>query len=223
MFIILLNRGERMNKNIIIAILIVIIIAVVGAFVLTQPAQTQDGKLNTQISFLSQDTLKNGQNVEFELKDAQGNAIKNEKLTITYEDEGKTQTYSVLTDNNGHAFLALNNEAAGQHKVKVAFNGTDKYNGCSAEKTITIEDGTDTSQTKTESNATASTSQYNSNQTSQSSGQSSTGQATQTYYDADLNVYYDSSGKVIGGQAEGANIWDLRNNPQQVSEDGYLE
>lgn len=37
-----------MNKNIIIAILVVIIIAVVAAFMFTQPqATTQDGKLNT--------------------------------------------------------------------------------------------------------------------------------------------------------------------------------
>jgi hypothetical protein len=41
---------EIMNKNIIIAILVVIIIAAVAAFVFTQPATT-DGKLNTQINF----------------------------------------------------------------------------------------------------------------------------------------------------------------------------
>ena len=44
-----------MNKNIIIAILIIIIIAAVGAFIFTQPQATTDGKLNTQISFKSND------------------------------------------------------------------------------------------------------------------------------------------------------------------------
>lgn len=48
-----------MNKNIIIAILIVVVIAVVGAFVFSQHQATDD-KINTQINFLSETTLQNG-------------------------------------------------------------------------------------------------------------------------------------------------------------------
>lgn len=211
-----------MNKNIIIAILIVIIIAVVGAFVLTQPAQTQNGKLNTEITFLSPDTLKNGDNIQVELKDAQGNVIKNEKVSIAYDANGQTENYTVLTDTNGHAYLKLSDEPTGQHKVKVTFNGTDKYNGCSAEKTITIEEGTSTQTTnQSVQNSTASTVEYNTNQTGQ--GVSAPASDMDKYYDADLNVFYDANGKIIGGQNDGANIWDVRNNPQQIDADGNLE
>ncbi len=209
-----------MNKNIIIAILIVIIIAVVAAFVLTQPAQTQNGKLNTQINFLSQDTLKNGDSIQVELKDAQGNVIKNEKVSIAYDANGQTENYTVLTDANGHAFLKLSDEPTGQHKVKVTFNGTDKYNGCSAEKTITIEEGTSTQTTQTEQNSTASTVEYSTNQTGQ--GGAPLASDMESYYDADLDVFYDANGKIIGGQNDGANIWDVKNNQPVIDEQGNL-
>ena len=58
---------------------------------------------------------------------------------------------------------------------------------------------------------------------SQSSSQSS---ASQSYYDADLNVYYDSNGRVIGGQSDGASIYDLRaqyNNPDMIDAEGNLQ
>lgn len=215
----------NMNKNIIIAILIVIIIAVV-AFVALSPQNTttDDGKINTQISFLSKDTLKNGEKVEFELKDAKGNLLKNEKITIEYTENGAVQKYSVLTDDNGRAFLALLNEAPGQYNVKVIYNGTDKYNGCTSEKTITIEEGESTTEsTQTTQNSTASTVKYNNATSSASSQQKTASTPIQTYYDSELNVNYDANGKVIGGQSDGANIWDLRNNPPQISEDGSLE
>lgn len=210
-----------MNKNIIIAILIVIIIAVVAAFALSQPAQTQDGKLNTQINFLSKDTLKNGEQIEFELKDAQGKAIAGQQVNISYSDKGNVQTYSIITDNNGKGYLAINGEAAGTYDVTINYGGNAQYNGCTAKKTITVEEGTSTQNaSQTPANSTTSTVKYN-NGTAQGS---SSGQAksSQSYYDADLNVYFDQNGKVIGGQSAGSDIWDLRNNPQQVDEQGNL-
>ena len=91
-----------MNKNIIIAILIIIIIAVVGAFVFSQQQHAPDGKINTQINFLSQTTLKNGDQVQFELKDAQGAVIAGQTVTISYDDgSGNVQNYTVNTDQNG--------------------------------------------------------------------------------------------------------------------------
>lgn len=211
-----------MNKNIIIAILIVVIVAIVAFVMLSPQTTTEDGKINTQINILSKDTLKNGEKVEFELKDAKGNVLKDQKVSIEYTEDGNVQKYSVLTDNNGHAFLALNNEPAGKHDVKVIYNGTDKYNGCSAQKTITIEEGNSSTNnaTKTGQNSTASTARYNNGTSAASSSSSS--KVTETFYDADLNVYYDSNGRVIGGQVEGSNIWDLRNNPQQLDENGSL-
>lgn len=212
-----------MNKNIIIAILIVIIIAVVAAFALSHPAQTQDGKLNTQVNFLSKDTLKNGEQIEFELKDAQGKAIAGQKVNISYSDKGNVQNYSIITDNNGKGYLTINGEAAGTYDVTINYGGNAQYNGCTAKKTVTVEEGTSTQQntTQTPANSTTSTVKYN-NGTSAQSSSSSQSSSSQSYYDADLNVYFDQNGKVIGGQSAGSNIWDLRNNPQQVDEQGNL-
>lgn len=142
-------------------------------------------------------------------------------MNITYADKGNGQNYSIYTDNEGKGYLTINGEAAGQYEVTVNYGGDGKYNGCSAKKTITVEEGTATqAATNTSANSTTSTVVYN-NGTSQgsSSGQAS---SSQSYYDADLNVYFDQNGKVIGGQSAGSNIWDLRNNPQEVDEQGNL-
>jgi hypothetical protein len=222
-----------MNKNIIIAILIVIIIAVVGVFVFSQPqATTQDGKINTQINFLSQTTLKNGDQVQFELKDAQGALLAGQTVTISYDDgSGNIQKYSVNTDQNGKGFLTISGEDSGNYGITVDYNGSDKYNGCSAKQTITVEDGASTAEETVSENSTANTVMYNNNTNSSSdSSYSSTGSSSsgssQSYYDADLNVYYDANGYVIGGQEPGASIYDLRQrfeSGDMIDEDGNLQ
>lgn len=69
-----------MNKNIIIAILAIIIIAA-GGIAFAQTSAAADGnKQNTQINFLSNSHLKNGEMVQFELKDSQGKAIANQRI-----------------------------------------------------------------------------------------------------------------------------------------------
>lgn len=222
-----------MNRNALIVILIVVIIAAVGIFVFTQP-HTTDGKMNTQINFLSQSTLKNGDQVQFELKDAQGAVIAGQQVNISYDDgSGNIQKYTVNTDANGKGYLTISGEDAGKYDVTVSFDGNDKYNGCSAKQTITIEEGTSDAQETVAENSTANTVMYNNNTDtsassnatapSQSSSQSS---ASQSYYDADLNVYYDSNGRVIGGQSDGASIYDLRaqyNNPDMIDAEGNLQ
>lgn len=216
-----------MNKNIIIAILIIIIIAVVGAFVFSQQQHAPDGKINTQINFLSQTTLKNGDQVQFELKDAQGAVIAGQNVTISYDDgSGNVQNYTVNTDQNGKGYLTISGEDAGKYTVTVSFAGNSKYNACTAKQTITIEDGTSDAEETVSQNSTANTVMYNNNSGSSSSSGNSSGSSGQSYYDADLNVYYDSNGKVIGGQDPGASIYELReryNNPDMIDEDGNLQ
>ena len=216
-----------MNKNIIIAILIIIIIAVVGVFVFSQQHHAPDGKINTQINFLSQTTLKNGDQVQFELKDAQGAVIAGQNVTISYDDgSGNVQNYTVNTDQNGKGYLTISGEDAGKYTVTVSFAGNSKYNACTAKQTITIEDGTSDAEETVSENSTANTVMYNNNSGSSSSSGNSSGLSGQSYYDANLNVYYDSNGKVIGGQDPGANIYELReryNNPDMIDEDGNLQ
>ena len=74
-----------MNKNIIIAILIVIIIAVGAAFALGQ----FNGKTGTQINFVNDDTIQNGEQVIIELKDSNGKPIAGEIVNITYNNNEK--------------------------------------------------------------------------------------------------------------------------------------
>lgn len=211
-----------MNKNIIIAILIVLIIAVVAAFALSHPAQSENGKLNTQINILSKDTLKNGEQIQFELKDAQGNALAGQNISIDYMKNGKTEKYSIHTDNDGKGYLTIDNEEPGKYDVTINYNGTDKYNGCNAKQTLTIEEGTSTGTLKeTSANSTTSTAAYN-NGTAKNASSTSTSSSSQAYYDSELNVYFDSNGRVIGGQSEGSYVWDLRNNPPVVDSEGNL-
>ena len=217
-----------MNKNIIIAILIVIIIAVVGFTVFSHTqTTTPEGKLNTQINFLSQTTLKNGDQVQFELKDVQGAVLPGQNVTISYNDgSGNVQKYTVNTDQNGKGYLTLNGEAAGKYEITVNYSGNNKYNGSTAKQSITIEEGTSDSQETVSENSTANTVMYNNNSGSSSSSGNSSGSSSQSYYDANLNVYYDSNGKVIGGQDPGASIYELReryNNPDMIDEDGNLQ
>lgn len=213
-----------MNKNIIIAILAIIIIAAAGGIAFAQTSAAADGnKQNTQINFLSNSHLKNGEMVQFELKDSQGKAIANQRINITFEDNGQKQNFSIKTDNNGKGGLVLNNEAAGDHEVTVTYGGNDKYNGCKANQTITIEQGTTSETEKVSGNSTASTVKYNEKTTSSNSSSGSSlseGPGPNLYYDEEFNVWYDDNGIIRGGQSDGMSMWDLVNNQPIVSENG---
>lgn len=198
------------NQNIIIIFLIVVVVAILGVFIFT--ATGDNGKINTQINFINEDTLKNGESIEVELKDDKGNVLSGQNVTITYEENGNYENYSLISDGTGKVYLTLDNEPAGAHKVTATYNGTSRFNGCSAEKTINIEESNIAENTQsTPNNSTGSTIEYNNAST-----------PTQTYYDAELNEYYDANGIIIGGQNAGASIYHVRNNPPEVDEQGNL-
>ena len=203
-----------MNKNLIIAILVIIIVAVVGFSVFG--SGSGNGKTDTQINFLSETTLQNGDQIQIELKDAQGNVLANEIINFSYQANGVEEKYSVVTNADGKAFLALSNEDAGDHQVTVSYGGNDKYNPCTATQTITITDGESTSET-TDTNSTASTIAYD-NSSSSSSGSSS----SQYYYDSNTGNTYDSNGVIVNGQNEGMTINEEKNLQPGVDENGSL-
>lgn len=193
-----------MNKKIIILLLSIFIVAVAAGSVLAA-----DAKVNTEIKMLSEKTLKNGDNIELQLKDAQGNVIASQEINISFEANGELENYSVVTDKDGKGFLVLYNEAEGDHKVIVNYNGSDKYNPSKLEETITISEGSSTSE-DTESESTASTVQYdNSTTNSSSSNSGSSSNDDDIYYCAEYNFYYDSDGVIIGGQNAGADAFEL--------------
>lgn len=216
-----------MNKNVIIAILIIIIIAVVGIF----GFGLLDGKTGTQINFVngdhikngesvthshllfhrfnSEDHIKNGESVTVELKDSNGKAITNQIVNFTYNENNTAEKFSVYTDSQGKAYLNFAGEKEGQYEITASYGGNDTLKPCTASQKITVVKGNGT-ETPTESNSTASTMEYN----KKSEG------STQTYYDAELGLYYDGNGKVIGGQHDGANIYELREHPPFEADDG---
>ena len=60
-----------MNKNIILVVLIIIVLAVLGGIIFTQI----NSNVDTQINFISSNALNSGDNVTFELKDAGDNPL----------------------------------------------------------------------------------------------------------------------------------------------------
>lgn len=152
-----------MNKNIIIAILVVIIIAAAAAFMFGQ----SNAKTETQINIISDDNVQNGEQVQFELKDKQGNAISGQNLNITFNN----QKYSIPTDQNGKAALTINGVSAGSYDVSAEYAGNDKYDGCNAKEKITVTDGeADNPAPQTSSDSVQSTDNSNNNNGSNDDG-----------------------------------------------------
>ena len=155
-----------MNKNIIIGSLLVVLLTMGGAFALNH-----NGKVNTEVNFLSNSNLNNGDTIEILLKDVNGNPVSEQNIAILYESNGNTEDYHIITDSEGKAYLTLTDEPSGEHKVTVKYDGDDKYNPCTSEETIIINEGASqnkvsTRSTATTSTATASTAKYNNTQSS---------------------------------------------------------
>lgn len=192
-------NGDYMNKKITLVILSIFIVAVaVGA------AVAAEAKTNTEIKMLSEKTLKNGDDIEFQLKDAQGKAIASQKVNISFEANGKYENYSVMTDKDGKFYLVLTNEELGDHKVVVNYYGDNKYNPSKLEETIKIVEGSSNTE-KTNVNSTASTIKYE--DTNASKIHNNTDEPL--YYDAEYNFYYDQWGVIVGGQNDGADAADI--------------
>ena len=181
-----------MKRKIIIALIIIVLIILGGLIVFSSGV-----KSDTQITFLSNTSLENGDQVEFELKDAQGNVLAGQTISITFDGNGKKQSFTITTDSQGRGALVLNEEADGNYSIIVKYEGDEKHNGCSANQAITIGDASKTSDSY---ESTSYTTQNTSN-----NGQSS------------------SSNNIIqGGQNDGLDANYIENNKPNVV-NGSLE
>jgi hypothetical protein len=194
-------RREIMNKKIILVLLSVFIVAVVAG-----SAIAAEAKVNTEIKMLSEKTLKNGDDIEFQLKDAQGKEIASQKVNISFEVNGKYENYSVITDEHGKGYLVLFNEALGDHKVIINYTGNEKYNPYKLEETIKIVEGTSKND-KTNANSTASTIKYDNATKNATNATNDTGEIL--YYDAEYNFYYNQFGVIKGGQNDGMDAYEI--------------
>ncbi len=179
-----------MNKNMIIAILAIIIIVICGAFVLGQ----LNFKTNTQITIINNETFQNGEQVHFELKDAKGNAISGKSVEININN----QKYSVSTDQNGKGYLTLVGLSSGKYDMEVKFAGDDKYNGCNAKATITFDADSDADHPASQTNSVSTTSTGKAN-----NGTDSPAGLT---YIANLGVYVNSQGIIVATNGEDVGI-----------------
>ena len=175
-----------MNKNIIIAILIVIIIAVGAAFVLGQ----SNGKTNTQINIINNETFQEGEHVDIELKDAQGNALASKNMEINFNN----QKYSVTTDQNGKCYLNINGVSSGKYDLEAKFAGDDTYNGCDAKASITVDTGSTADNIAEPTDSSASTASYSTNDSGNGSG---TNKHPGLRYYAQYGAYVDENGIVV--------------------------
>ena len=92
-----------MKKTIILVFIVLLIIAI-GSFAYIS-ANTHPTKINV----VSNSTLKNGDNVELELKDDYRNYLANESVDVKIIDNnGWANKSTVVTDNMGHASVKLN-------------------------------------------------------------------------------------------------------------------
>lgn len=181
-----------MNKNIIIAILVVIIIAA-GAFLLFGQ---QFGKTNTQVDITNNETFQMGEQVKFQLKDAQGNPLSGKTVNLTFNN----QKYTVTTDQNGKGYLTIFGIASGQYNLEVTFAGDDKYNGCDAKATITVDADSNADNPAQQTSYTATVSTGNSGG---SSGGSSGGNSSDSpTYIPGLGVYVNSNGIIVKSESD---------------------
>jgi hypothetical protein len=207
-----------MNKNLIIAILVIVIIGI-AAFMVFSHNGTTDSKINTQMNMLSGSSLQNGEQIQFELKDEKGNALSGQMVDIGFTDgAGNNETFKIVTDANGKGYLEIENEDAGSHNFTAVYAGNGNYSGSTLTETITIEDSSSDDDSDTDSDESYDSSTANSNQTSDSGSSSSN--TSEDYYDQGYNLkyddetglYYDADGKVRGGQADGMSIDEIKKN-----------
>ena len=184
------------NKNIIILVLIVIIIALlVGIFATMPHANKQD----TKLTFKSNSTIAEGDSIKIQLTDANGNGIANQTVNVTITDKDKSSDYhSVETNDSGIGTLNINKNA-GNYTITINYSGNNNYAGCNATEKITI----DKKVVETE---------HETQQSTKSSNSSSDGGL---HYDKEINVFYDDNGKVVDpdghhSQSVGSNYADLR-------------
>ena len=203
-----------MNKNLIIAILVIVIIGI-AAFMVFSHQGTTDNKINTEMDMLSAASLENGDKLEFQLKDEKGNMLSGQMVDIIFTDgAGNNETYKIVTDTNGKGYLEIENEDVGSHDFTATYAGNGNYSGSTLKEKITIvDDGSDDSSSDSDDSYDSSTANSDQQSNSNSSGNSSSDDnGYNLKYDEETGLYYDADGIVRGGQCDGMSIDQIKKN-----------
>ena len=123
------------NKIIIIALIIVIAALLAGIFAVMPNLNRQD----TNLTLIGNSTITEGDSIEIQLTDANGNPLANQSINVTISDGNHESKYNpIITDENSTGILKLY-ESAGEYNLTISYGGNDNYKGCSIIQHITIE------------------------------------------------------------------------------------
>ena len=165
-----------MDYNKIIYLLVGIVIILLIAFFAV--STTTFAKHDTAINVISNNTLYDGDYFSITLTDVNGTPLANQTVNITIIDaKGEENHQQVTTDASGNGMLQLNGLTPGNYTFNITYGSNDKYNACNIAKKVTI--GKKVVEEPETQQSTSSSSSY------------------EIYYDADVNVYYDSNGIIV--------------------------
>lgn len=146
------------NKIILIALIVVIIAFLVGIFA----AMPNMNKQNTNITFMSDDTLNEGDSIKIKLTDSNGNLLVNQTVSVTIiGSNNASSSYSIVTNETGFGDLKLD-KIAGEYNVIVEYGGSNNYAGCSNAQKLTIKEKVAEVESTSSSSNTGSNSNYDS-------------------------------------------------------------
>ena len=124
------------NKIIIIVLIAVIAALLVGIFAMMPNTSKQD----TNLTFMNNDTIDEGDSIKIKLTDANGTAIANQTVNVTVTDKNNTSDYhSVVTDGDGVGKLKLD-KGSGKYNVTISYGGNDNFTGCNATQKLTVKE-----------------------------------------------------------------------------------
>lgn len=167
------------KKNLkIITAVIVIIILFCAAIYYTNFTQEK-----TEIIKNSELQIAKGETFSVKLVDSNNVGIANKTINIQILSSNYEQKkFNITTDNEGIASLTLDDFEESNYTITSTFSGDSKYESSSLKQNVTIESN--------DNNENNSSIEYNSNSNDQST-------SDEIFYDAELNVYYNSEGIVV--------------------------
>lgn len=167
------------KKNLkIITAVIVIIILFCAAIYYTNFTQEK-----TEIIKNSELQIAKGETFSVKLVDSNNVGIANKTINIQILSSNYEQKkFNITTDNEGIASLTLDDFEESNYTITSTFSGDSKYESSSLKQNVTIESN--------DNNENNSSMEYNSNSNDQST-------SDEIFYDAELNVYYNSEGIVV--------------------------
>lgn len=146
------------NKMIIIALIIVIIALLVGMFTIMPHINKKD----TNLTFISNSTLNEGDSIKIKLTDSNGNLLVNQTVSVTIiGSNNANSSYSIVTNETGFGDLKLD-KIAGEYNVIVEYGGSNNYAGCSNAQKLTIKEKVAEVESTSSSSNTGSNSNYDS-------------------------------------------------------------